>query len=496
MKNKVIGEITLLVSPYWNSNVSKKSVKYWRKVVRETAENKEVFFVLVPSTIPVFGKSHHKLSQKTAKKEKEIIDFISSEIPKKRRLIISKNDFSELTPFIKSNNLIFEEYIIIKAFGHHPKKHFETFETELLTTLNQKQAILNILKKTNPIFNKSKMTMKEKKQFGILINYICDALNNKQLTWNQLRLFAKKCIGINDLKTRIQTKKFETKYSIPKKKLVEKTIPQKTNIGRKRTAKEKDLKNLKIGVLGNFFEGISKNANYVECLLMTNGNNIVKTLSEKGYDASFFDMTKSPDAMQEIIDEKIDIMFNVCLRINNSRLLQSHAAALLDILKIPYTGSNPYTLALCQNKIRTKELLAYHNIPTPKWDYAFSPKDPIRNDLKYPLIVKPANAEASEGITNDSVVQDEKELTKQLEEVTVNIERPALIEEYIEGDEYHVGFIGNQKDLQVLPLSRQIFDDLPKGHWHIWTFDTKWHFGNAYQKIRLEEPANIPNKLA
>jgi D-alanine-D-alanine ligase len=170
----------------------------------------------------------------------------------------------------------------------------------------------------------------------------------------------------------------------------------------------------------------------------------------------------------------------------------------LDVLKIPYTGSNPFTLSLCIDKIRVKKLLTYHKIPTPEWDYVYTLKDKVREDLKFPLIIKPANTDNSIGITNDSVVMNETQLNRQLKHVVEELGRPALIEEYIEGDEYDVSILGSEEDdLRVLPLSRSVFDKMPKGYWHIYPFEAKWDKGSVYKEnIEVQRPAkNISKKL-
>jgi D-alanine-D-alanine ligase len=85
---------------------------------------------------------------------------------------------------------------------------------------------------------------------------------------------------------------------------------------------------------------------------------------------------------------------------------------------------------------------------------------------------------------------------RQLKKVVVDEGRPALIEEYIEGDEYDVSIVGNEDDLTVLPLSRSMFEDMPPGYWHIYPFDAKWKDESVYNAIKVERPAKIPKKLA
>jgi len=266
-------------------------------------------------------------------------------------------------------------------------------------------------------------------------------------------------------------------------------------IERLRHLNKKDLKKLQVAVACN---GPNPSGGLVEQELTQVGKNIVTALTEKGYQTTFVDFNYLGQAYKILQNSKFDLVFNVCERINNSSLLEPHAASLLDTLRIPYTGSNPLTLALCIDKIRVKKLLAFHNIPTPKWDYAYSLDDDIDSNLRYPLIVKPGNTDNSIGITNESVVTTPKELKNRLRYVISKLKRPALVEEYIEGDEYDVSLLGNDNDLRVLPLSRSKFDKLPKGYWHIYPFDAKFAGDKIYkQSIQIQRPPKKINaKLA
>jgi D-alanine-D-alanine ligase len=269
-----------------------------------------------------------------------------------------------------------------------------------------------------------------------------------------------------------------------------------TRIEHIRKASAETQRNLHIGIACNIYE-TSEGGGEVEQDLMSVGKNIEKTLVARGYRVTFFDFNDLSNAFKELKGSDVDMVFNVCERINDSSLLEPHAAAILDTLQIPYTGSNPFTLGLCIDKVRVKKLLAYHHIPTPRWDYAYSDEDKIDEDLRYPLIVKPANTDNSIGITNDSVVTNKEDLYRQIKKVTEELDSPALIEEYIEGDEYDVTVIGNDEDdLRVLPLSRSIFKEMPEGYWHIYPYDAKWGDNPAYRAIIRQRPAkNIDKKL-
>ena len=122
--------------------------------------------------------------------------------------------------------------------------------------------------------------------------------------------------------------------------------------------------------------------------------------------------------------------------------------------------------------------------------------DEIEDEMRFPLIIKPADTDNSIGITNESVVTNRKQLDRQVEYVLKELGRPALIEEYIEGDEYDVSIIGNDETLRVLPLNRSTFSRMPEGYWHIFAYDAKWkNKKSPYWYIERECPAHIPKKL-
>lgn len=260
----------------------------------------------------------------------------------------------------------------------------------------------------------------------------------------------------------------------------------------KKTTK-KDQSRLHVGVVGNFYEEPESNE---EKRLNSLCTNIQQILKDRGYKTSFFNFNDFEKVFKELKESDIDLIFNISKRINNSSFLEPNVAALLDTLEIPYTGSNSATLSLCSDKVKMKKLLAYHNIPTPRWDYAYSLEDEIDPNLQYPLIIKPANTDNSFGINNQSIVNNSPELKKQLDIIVNEIGIPALIEEYVEGDEYDVSILGNeQENLRVLPLSRSIFKEMEAGKWHIHTYETKSVIDGANkQGIVIQRPAKSINK--
>ena len=203
-------------------------------------------------------------------------------------------------------------------------------------------------------------------------------------------------------------------------------------------------------------------------------------------------MNETPLPFEKIANANVDMIFNVCERINNSSLLEPHAAAILDCLGIPLHGLQPVDLGAVHRQDQGQEDSRAARPAHPKFDYVFEKNEPIREDLQYPLMVKLANTDNSIGISNLSVVTSLKALKDQVAMLIDKYNRPVLIEEFIEGDEVDVSIMGNEERVKVLlPLSRSIFDDLPKGTWGIYPFQAKWESTSVYEKFGSSARPNI-----
>ena len=116
------------------------------------------------------------------------------------------------------------------------------------------------------------------------------------------------------------------------------------------------------------------------------------------------------------------------------------------------------TLGLCLDKSRAKEILAYHKIPTPKF-FVIEKESQIKNlAVTLPAIVKPLYEGSSKGIYDASVVKNTGELEKQIKKVLKEYDQPALVEEFLTGREFTVAMLGNDGDLQILPIVEICFD--------------------------------------
>jgi D-alanine-D-alanine ligase len=150
-------------------------------------------------------------------------------------------------------------------------------------------------------------------------------------------------------------------------------------------------------------------------------------------DASLYDKLRA---------DRPDICFNICEgHFGDGR--EAQVPALLEMLRLPYTGSKVLTLALALDKPMTKRVLMWHDLPTPPMQTFESPQEPLDDDMVFPLFVKPAREGTGMGVSAKSIVKDEAELREQLEYIIQRYQQTALVERYIAGREVTVGLVGN-----------------------------------------------------
>jgi D-alanine-D-alanine ligase len=172
-----------------------------------------------------------------------------------------------------------------------------------------------------------------------------------------------------------------------------------------------------------------------------------------------------------------------------------HAVALLELLRLPYTGNGPLALGICNNKSLTKQILAANGIPTPPFRlYTGEPsEDP---GIPYPLVVKPANEDGSAGITEDSLVRDLEELRRQVRWLKEGFGQNALVEEFVGGREFNVGVLGNgtrEDPHRPLPPAELVYHN-PR--WRLCTYHSKWEANHpSYKEIAPVCPAEGPPEL-
>jgi len=224
---------------------------------------------------------------------------------------------------------------------------------------------------------------------------------------------------------------------------------------------------------------------------------VTSTLHDLGHDVRGLGVKDDLGVIRQATNDfKPHIAFNLLEAFHEVGAFDQNVVALLELLRLPYTGCNPRGLVLSRDKALSKKLLAYHRIPVP--DFAVfrrgrAIKRPKR--LQLPLIVKSLTQEASIGISQASVVNDEEKLVERVKFIHNSIGTDAIAERYIDGRELYVGVIGNER-LQVLPVWELRFTKMPEDVKRIATERVKWSHRYQTKHGITTGAAKIPDTLA
>ncbi len=269
---------------------------------------------------------------------------------------------------------------------------------------------------------------------------------------------------------------------------------------------------LNVAVLANLKEnapawaGMPADA-WAELDTPTTTDAIIAALQAAGHRATLLEGDLSlPDRLRALQPE---ICFNLCEgHWGASR--ESHVPALLEMLRLPYTGADVLGLALTLDKPMTKRVLAYHDLATPPFQVFQRADEPLEPGLRFPLFVKPSREGSSLGISGSSIVRTEAELRAQLKAQLRRFQQPILVEHYVRGREVTVGVLGNAGDdgaapegigkrsssapgLRVLPPLEVHVTHYPGGEDGVYTGGIKSEPGEEYF---FTCPAQLPDEQA
>jgi len=178
-------------------------------------------------------------------------------------------------------------------------------------------------------------------------------------------------------------------------------------------------------------------------------NALLEAIRSGGHTCEFLEADIS--LLDTIRKYQPDICFNIAEgHFGDGR--EAQIPALLEMLRIPYTGSKVLTLALALDKSMTKRILHWHELPTPDFQTFERINEKLHDDLKFPLFVKPSREGTGMGVSAKSIVYNQNELREQIDFIMRKYSQPALVEQYIQGREVTIGMVGNL----IGPVARRL----------------------------------------
>jgi D-alanine-D-alanine ligase len=200
------------------------------------------------------------------------------------------------------------------------------------------------------------------------------------------------------------------------------------------------------------------------------------------------------ELLERLLAAPPEFVFNIAEGQGIGRSREARVPAVLEMLGIPYTGSDPLTLAVTLDKDCAKRLVRSVKVATPRGVVLHPGEDSQdvlrRVDLPFPVMVKPAWEGSSKGIRGKCLVDRPDDLPAVVESLRRDHRQPVLVEEYIEGEEVTVGVVGNDPPhvlgiLRVVPrqqTGRFIYSLEVKRDWE--------------RLVRYECPTELPDGAA
>src|SRR5206468_1357238 len=161
------------------------------------------------------------------------------------------------------------------------------------------------------------------------------------------------------------------------------------------------------------------------------------------------------EMLETILRDPPNLVFNIAEGQGIGRSRESRVPAVLEMLGIPFTGSDPLTLASTLDKDCAKRLVQAAGVAAPRGVVVENEYPKVGDSLRFPVIVKPAWEGSSKGIRSNGLVTDPNQLSDALESLQADHRQPILIEEFIDGDELTVGILGDEPP-EIMGIMRVI----------------------------------------
>ncbi len=210
-------------------------------------------------------------------------------------------------------------------------------------------------------------------------------------------------------------------------------------------------------------------------------------------DYSFSYMNDHTSLLQELITNPPEFVFNLCDEgYWNDPLKELHVPAMLEMLKVPYTGAGPACLGICYNKNLVSAIATSVDVPVPAESLITEQEMGGTIPAIYPALLKPAKGDSSFGINMNAVVNSPEEAIEQIAYIKNELGVGAiLIQEFLQGTEVSVTLVGNPDcGYTYLPILEVDYSELPPDLPKILSYESKWEPDSPYwTQIRYREYA-------
>lgn len=209
----------------------------------------------------------------------------------------------------------------------------------------------------------------------------------------------------------------------------------------------------------------------------------VERALQSRYDTAF--LIANSRFEEKLARTPVDFVFNMAEGLHGT-FRESLVPAILEDRGIPYSGSDPLTLALSLDKARTKEVLAFHGIPTPPFAVVHSEAElEALDDSDLPAMIKPVAEGSSKGIFDANCVRERGDLVPRVKELLGKYRQPVLVEAFLPGREFTVAVLGNPPHRRVLPVVEINFGELPSGANPIYSYEAKWVWDTPEKPLNM-----------
>jgi D-alanine-D-alanine ligase len=251
---------------------------------------------------------------------------------------------------------------------------------------------------------------------------------------------------------------------------------------------------MRIGLSYDLKAAVTKNTSVEDALEEYDSPETIEVITKafQGKGHSVIKLGGGLQLLDNVRREKVDIVFNIAEGRGTYRSREAQVPSILEMLDIPYTGSDPECLAVSLDKPLTKKIVAVEGIATPKWIVVTTQDELGKVDwggFSFPAIVKPAYEGSSKGIRLTSIVENKNKAQMETDRIIRDYKQPVMIEEFIDGDEITVGVIGNSPPklvgmMRILPKKKE-------KHF-VYSLEVKRDYVNL---VEYESPVRLPQRV-